>query len=126
MFLVAAALSGGFALLAPLYRRRFVELFLSEVADYAVARALSFKSSERAFDRLVFAYFDSGHSFFSTLLRLRSYFFNYLFIIQKPLTKVNFLRAHFIIFSIFCCNLYCAMVYFIYYIIYFVFREKAK
>ena len=63
MFLVAAALSCSFALLAPLYRRRFVELFLPEVADDAVAGALSFKSSDSAFNRLVFADFDSGHFF---------------------------------------------------------------
>ena len=64
-FLVAAALSCSFALLAPLYGRRFVEFFLPEVADYAVAGTLSLKSSERAFNRLVFADFNGRHAFFN-------------------------------------------------------------
>ena len=64
-FLVTAALSCSFALLAPLYGRRFVEFFLPEVADYAVAGALSLKSSERAFNRLVFADFNGRHAFFN-------------------------------------------------------------
>ena len=60
--LVLIAFSCGFSLLAALYGRGFVKFLSSEVADYAVARALSLESFDCAFNGFVFAYSYSGHT----------------------------------------------------------------
>ena len=51
-----ASLSGSFSLLFTSYGRSFIKLFTTKVADNAVTRALSFKSSKCAVKRFVFAY----------------------------------------------------------------------
>ena len=62
--LVLVAFSCRFSLLAALYRRGFVEFLPAEIADYAVARALSFEPFDSAFNGLVFAYSYGGHTSF--------------------------------------------------------------
>lgn len=53
---VFVSFSCGFALFAALNGGRFVKFVLAHIAYDTVARALSLETSERAFNRFVFAY----------------------------------------------------------------------
>ena len=58
---VSASLSRGFRLLSLLDGRLLVKLLLAKVADDAVARALSLKTTKRALEIFVFSDSDRGH-----------------------------------------------------------------
>ena len=57
------SLSCGFGLLFTSYRRLFVMLFFAKVADDRVSGAFAFKTTQRVFQRFVFADSDRGHLF---------------------------------------------------------------
>jgi hypothetical protein len=63
LLLIFISFSCGFGLFTPFDRRGFVKFLFTQVAYYAVARAFSFKTPERAFNGLVITDSYCGHAF---------------------------------------------------------------
>ncbi len=93
--LVSASLSCSFRLLLSSYGRFFVKFLLSQIADDAVSRAFSLKTTKCAFHAFVFSDFNRRHSFSPSFADA---FIEYFVIIAIP---TFYVKSFFAVFTTF-------------------------